>query len=52
MNDPYMKLFESINKVLTKLAKMIDWIAKRTLSAQDYLKFVDEFAENDGELPK
>ena len=45
MNDPYRKLFESINKALTKLSNMIVWLAKRTLSVKDFMDFVDEFEE-------
>ena len=49
MSDPYRKLYESlskdINEALTKLANMIDFIAKRTMTTKDYLEFMDEFAE-------
>ena len=45
MKDPYLKLAEDINKAMTKLANMLDWIAKRTLTTKDYLEFVDEFSE-------
>ena len=45
MKDPYLKLAEDINKTIIKLANMLDWIAKRTMTTKDYLEFVDEFAE-------
>lgn len=49
MSDPYRKLYESvskdINEALTKLANMIDFIAKRTMTTKDYLEFIDEFSE-------
>lgn len=45
MKDPYLKLAEDINKTITKLANMIDFVAKRTMTTKDYLEFMDEFAE-------
>lgn len=45
MKDPYLKLAEDINKAMTKLAKMIDFVAKRTMTTKDYLEFMDEFSE-------
>lgn len=45
MKDPYLKLAEDINKTITKLANMIDFVAKRTMTTKDYLEFVDEFSE-------
>ena len=45
MKDPYLKLAEDINKTITKLANMIDFVAKRTMTTKDYMEFVDEFAE-------
>ena len=45
MNDPYIKVFEDIVKVLNKHSKMIEWIAKRTLSVNDFIEFVNKFAE-------
>lgn len=45
MKDPYLKLAEDINKTINKLANMIDFVAKRTMTTKDYLEFMDEFAE-------
>ena len=45
MKDHYLKLVEDINKTITKLANMIDFVAKRTMTTKDYLEFMDEFAE-------
>lgn len=45
MKDPYLKLAEDINKTMIKLANMIDFVAKRTMTTKDYLEFVDEFSE-------
>ena len=46
MNDPYEKAWESIGKALSTQSKMVLWIAERTLSAKDFMEFVDEFAKN------
>ncbi len=45
MNDPYKKIFEDIVKAINKSNEMIVWISKRTLSAKDYIEFVNEFTE-------
>lgn len=45
MNDPYEKVWESIEKTLSAQSKMILWIAERTLSAKEFMEFVDEFAK-------
>ena len=45
MNDPYKKVWESIEKALSTQSKMVLWIAERTLSAKDFKEFIDEFAE-------
>lgn len=48
MNDPYKEVFEDIAKAFNAHRDMIDWIAKRTLSAKDYIEFVDEFTKRKG----
>ena len=45
MDNPYKKAWESIGNALSAQAKMILWIAERTLSAKEFKEFVDEFAE-------
>ena len=45
MKDPYEKVWEEIRKGFDYNIKMINWIAKRTLSVNDYEEFIDEFAE-------
>ncbi len=45
MKDPYLKLAEDINKTIIKLANMIDFVAKHTMTTKDYLEFMDEFSE-------
>ena len=45
MNDPYKKICEDIVKAINKSNEMIVWISKRTLSAKDYIEFVNKFTE-------
>ena len=45
MNDPYKEVFDAIADSFAKQAKIIGWIAERTLSAKDFKEFVDEFAK-------
>ena len=45
MNDPYEKAWEAIGKALSVQSKMVLWIAERTLSAKDFMEFVNEFAK-------
>lgn len=45
MKDPYEKVWEEIRKGFDYTIKMINWIAKRTLSVNDYEDFINEFAE-------
>ena len=45
MEDPYLKLSESLNKVFVKLANMIVELARRSLTAKEYLDFVKMFEE-------
>lgn len=45
MEDPYLKLYESLHKVIVKLADMICELAKRSLTAKEYLDFVKMFEE-------
>ena len=45
MNDPYEKVWETIEKALSAQSKMILWIAERTLSAKDYKDLTDEFTK-------
>lgn len=49
MNDPIEKVFKDICKVLTRLSNMIVYVAERTLSAKDYIDFVNEFTEKSDE---
>ena len=51
MKDATEKLFEDIEKVLTKLGNMIVWIAQRTLTNKEFREFCDKFVEpiKDGE---
>ena len=44
-NDPYKVLAESIEKAFAKLADMIVWVAKRTLTVNEFEQFLKEFAE-------
>ena len=45
MKDPYYKIFTDIVKAINKTNERIAWIAKRTLSAKDFMEFIDEFSE-------
>ena len=49
MNDPMKKIFEDIGKAFTRLSNMIIYVAERTMSAKDYIDFVNEFTEKSDE---
>lgn len=49
MKDPYMELYESISKAITKLSNMIAWLAKHTLTVSEYTEFADKFTEKKDE---
>ena len=51
MEDPYKKLYEDLSKALTKLADMIVWVAKRTLSVSEFEQLVKEFEEEREKRP-
>lgn len=51
MKDPYEKAWESIEKALSTQSKMVLWIVERTLSAKEYMEFVDEFAKKPKDDP-
>ena len=44
-NDPYKELYESAQQAFVKVGNMIVWVAKRTLTANEYEQFLKEFAE-------
>ncbi len=37
--------FNDITKCLSKLSRMIVWVAERTLSAKEFIMFTDEFSK-------
>ena len=43
MSDPYEKAWEAIEKALSSQSKMVLWIAERTLSAKEFMEFINEF---------
>lgn len=45
MKDPYDKMWKEIQKALNQLSNMILWLAKRLLSVNAYMEFVNEFSE-------
>ena len=49
MNDPIVKVFKDIGKAFIRLSNMILYVAERTLSAKDYIDFVNEFTEKSDE---
>ena len=49
MTDPFAKVFKDIGKMFTRLSNMIIYVAERTLSAKDYIDFVNEFTEKSDE---
>jgi len=52
MNDPYEKMWKEIQKALTKLSNMILWLARRMLSVDAYMEFVNEFSEEKADNKK
>lgn len=45
MKDQYEEVWDAIGKALSQHAKMILWIAERTLSIKEYKEFIDTFAK-------
>lgn len=45
MKDPYYKTWKEIQRALNQLSSMILWLAKRLLSVDAYMEFVNEFSE-------
>lgn len=43
MKDPYAEVFEAIGNAIKKQTDMIVFIAKHTLTVNDYESFIEEF---------
>ena len=49
MNDPYTIMLDEIVKAIQKQTKLILRVAERTMSAKDYIDFLEEFKEKKGD---
>lgn len=45
MTDIQYALHEDVIKTVTKISDMIFWLAKRTLTAKEFIEFVDAFVD-------